>query len=111
MNVRIKQRHWLPRLLRVNGITVYPFILLRYSKPIDKDVIKHELIHAEQVENIGWFSFYFSYLFYFLAGLLRYKDKRRAYFQIPYEIEAYKLQELELSEHDKTVLSMSGVKI
>ena len=91
--IKIRHNHWLPKLIRTEGITLYPFILLREKKEyIKRDTYKHELQHCYQIEELGILNFYASYIFYFLAGLFRYRNGNEAYHKIPYEEEAYKVQ-------------------
>lgn len=76
----------------IGAITLYPFIFTTYQKgAMPKWMINHELIHISQIRDLGFFSFYISYLLYFLANLLRFKDGNMAYYKIPYEEAAYKL--------------------
>ena len=56
--------------------------------------MRHEFIHIRQVRNDGWFTFYIAYLLYYLVGLVRFKSHSQAYFRNPYEVEAYKSQDL-----------------
>ena len=78
-----------PTPKRFVGITLFPFIFTWYKKGEAPDsFIKHELCHFRQVQRVGFFSFYISYLLYFLAGLLYYKDWHIAYWLIPYEVKA-----------------------
>ena len=76
------------------GITLYPFIFTWYKKhEVPEWFVNHEMTHFNQVEDVGWFSFYISYLCYFFAGLLRYKSWQKAYWEIPYEIEARRAED------------------
>jgi len=112
MKIKIRHKHWLPKLIRVNGITVYPYILLRDEpKNVKKHTYKHELQHCYQVEEIGWFSFYISYLLYYLAGLLRYESNYYAYQKIPYEVEAYDIEETSINNKDNEILKREGIKV
>lgn len=79
------------KFFKVEAITLYPYIF--FAKPKANVVIStviHEKIHIAQVEYFGWVTFYVSYLLYYVAGLIRYKNRRIAYLQISYEDEAYK---------------------
>lgn len=84
----------LKKLLDVNAITLYPFIF--YADPkekVDKVLMAHEMIHIDQIQRVGFWSFYISYGIYYLAGLVHYKNHRDAYTNIPFEEEAYRLQD------------------
>jgi len=72
------------------GITLYPFILLKYLE--DKDnptLINHEKIHLRQQLEMLILLFYVWYGFEFLIRLLQYKDRKAAYRNISFEREAY----------------------
>lgn len=72
------------------ALTLFPFIIFFSSKEETSFItICHERVHVNQIRQIGFFSFYISYLLYFLAGLIHYKHWSRAYFNIPFEIEAF----------------------
>lgn len=50
----------------IGGITIYPFIFYntntyKYKNDFE-DLQKHEMAHIAQVERLGWFKFYLSYL-------------------------------------------------
>lgn len=50
------------------------------------------MIHVKQVREIGFCSFYISYLLYYLANLVCFKNHFDSYRYIPYEIEAFNKQ-------------------
>lgn len=86
--IKHKHNHWLPKLLGVGAITIYPYVFYADRFP-HRILVNHELIHVKQVEQIGWIRFYISYLmFYFAFRLMRY-DHNKAYYSIPYEVDAY----------------------
>jgi len=97
MRIRIKKNHWLPKRLKVLGITIYPYIFVRVKKPSAR-LIAHELVHIDQVRSVGWFRFYISYLLYYRAGQIRGLSDKAAYLKIPYELEA------RIGETGKTML-------
>lgn len=93
----MKFSHWLPRLLQVEAITIYPYVFYNddedfYLGKWGAPVIKHELAHVSQVIKYGWFRFYISYLLYYLAERVKGEDHFEAYLNIPYEIEARKAE-------------------
>lgn len=83
---------FIPKLLKVDGITIYPCIFFADKNPSDT-LVKHEMVHVEQIKNYGWFRFYLSYLLEYLSYRVRGDSKNVAYNKISYEIEAYKKQE------------------
>ena len=79
------------RYLGVSGLTLYPFILLRYKTlKQDKRIMNHERIHIYQQAELLVLPFYLIYLIEFIVGLIKYKNKRIAYLNISFEQEAYK---------------------
>lgn len=90
MKIRRKYNNWIPKLLNVGAITLYPFILFKRTVPDLKtrcrhpeQLFKHEYIHIEQVRKLGWFKFYFLYLV---------ESAKNGYRQNKYEVEAYDRQ-------------------
>lgn len=59
------KRWFLPKNL--GAITIYPFIFYNTNAESYKEVFehlqKHEMVHIAQVERLGWFNFYLTYLF------------------------------------------------
>ncbi|TKJ17905.1 hypothetical protein CEE44_05285 [Candidatus Woesearchaeota archaeon B3_Woes] len=92
MKIKIRYNHWLPRLFKKNGITLYPYIFIRHSEPISfkKRITHHEWIHIIQIRKKGFFQFYFKWLIELLINILKYKNYNKAYKNISYEVEAYK---------------------
>lgn len=86
----------IPRILGVDGITIYPFIFLRCSleQAWATDIIGHELVHADQVRAHGWFVFYAKYAFQFARNFYATWGWDKAYRAIPFEQEAYRMQHL-----------------
>ena len=100
--MKVRYNHWLPKKLKVVGITIYPYILFaRPMNQITEKARKHELTHIEQVEDDGFFTFYVAYFVFYLGGLIRYKNHAKAYRNIPYEVEAYNIEYQGLSVEDK----------
>lgn len=71
---------------RVQAITIYPFIFYnnpqRLSKPAFKKLQKHEMVHINQVEDLGWLKFYSSYLWASVVKRIPSRENK-------YEKEAY----------------------
>lgn len=55
-------------------------------------MLKHELVHSEQMQRDGYVRFYCKYLYEYLRGIIRYRNATMAYHLISYEIEAYEKQ-------------------
>ena len=72
------------------GLTLYPFVLLsNAADKNDKTFLNHEKIHIRQQLELFVLPFYVWYLLEYLLRLLQYKNKRKAYFNISFEREAY----------------------
>jgi len=55
----------------------------------------HEFIHTLQGKSfiLGYLTFYILYVFYYITNLFRYEfDTSKAYFNIPFEREAYAME-------------------
>lgn len=81
----------LARLLRVGGITLFPFIFIACSKndcPVW--LISHERLHIKQ--QLRWFIvlFYVVYLWDYAISRIRGMKHSQAYRNIRFEKEAYK---------------------
>jgi hypothetical protein len=75
--------------MRVDGMALYPFILVR--QPALKDdvmLIHHERIHLKQQLELLVLPFYLLYLLNYLFNLLRFKNHHAAYLNIVFEKEA-----------------------
>ncbi|GAB4126052.1 MAG: hypothetical protein OHK0045_10890 [Raineya sp.] len=79
-----------PFLHNIQGITLYPFILLKhkiYRK--DKILMNHEEIHLQQQKELLVLPFYLLYIANYLFNLLKYRQHHKAYLNICFEREAY----------------------
>ncbi len=99
MKIRRSYNNWIPQLLNVGAITLYPFILFSRSvqgiktyRKYPEQLFKHEYIHIEQVRKLGWFKFYFLWL-----G----ESAKNGYKGNKYEIEAYARQTEPLNEEEQ----------
>tara|TARA_R110000764_G_scaffold214229_1_gene300705 strand:+ start:452 stop:733 length:282 start_codon:yes stop_codon:yes gene_type:complete len=92
MEIKLIKNSFIPKMLKVDAITIYPFIFFA-SKTMNRTILSHELIHINQVETYGWFRFYSSYAVEYLSYRLRGDSPDVAYNKISYEIEAYRKQD------------------
>ena len=78
------------RILKVNAITLYPFVFvaLDYDR-VPNELIYHEFVHIKQIRAQGWFRFYATYLYEYFKLRAMGLDADEAYFAIPAEIEAF----------------------
>lgn len=84
----------------IAGITLWPFVIIRekYKKHpywISKapKLINHEEIHIKQQAEMLVIPFYLLYVFFYLWNIFKYKfNVKKAYYQIPFEQEAFRNQ-------------------
>jgi hypothetical protein len=76
--------------LPANAMALYPFMLFR-SKDLMADavIINHESIHFRQQQELLILPFYIFYVLHYLVNLLKFRNRRKAYFHICFEQEAY----------------------
>ncbi len=76
------------------AISIYPFIILKYSKDRYgknyETIINHEKIHLKQQKELFIIPFYFLYLLFYIINFIKFFNHTKAYFNIPFEDEAYK---------------------
>ena len=92
-NPNNKIRKWqliIIKKLHVNGMTLFPFVLIN-NKYLTEDrvFINHEHIHLRQQLELAVFPFYVLYLLHYLINRIKYKDHYTAYRNICFEKEAY----------------------
>ena len=74
-------------VIDVHAITLWPFIFIRGSA--NKDIVRHESIHIAQYNELFVIGFLVLYLYDWVKGLIKYKNKQEAYYRIRFEQEAY----------------------
>lgn len=92
MPLLVHTRHF-PPPRHYHAITLFPFIFFNGDK-LSPSEIRHEVVHLYQQAALLVVGFYFLYLFFWLVGLLRYRNHHRAYREIPFERSAYHLENL-----------------
>ena len=95
MTPRLIFNSFLPKLLKVEAITLYPFIFFANSKEYELKyhVVNHEYVHVLQIQSLGWLKFYYTYLKQYFTLRLKGKSADDAYYGVSYEQEAYAKQE------------------
>lgn len=73
--------------MRVDGITLYPWVFVRSSEPSMK-LLNHEWIHYAQVKRVGLPKFYYLYLKEYIQNRLKGMKHYKAYLEISFEKEA-----------------------
>ncbi len=95
MKIWVVYDSFIPRRMDFLALTLYPWVLI--SKPkhkattqLDRDTLKHEMVHVRQARRHGLVMFYLLYVYCLL--LLLYKcggNLYEAYMKHPFEQEAY----------------------
>ncbi len=85
IDFKVKENHWLPKLF---GPKYIAFGKTLYCSEQCQIVPKHEYLHIAQFKAYGTFIVVMKYLFHFFRNFIRFKDARKAYAEIPFEIEA-----------------------
>lgn len=76
--------------LHVNGMTLFPFVLISDKKLLqDKVFVNHEHIHLRQQLEMLILPFYMLYGLHYIINRFRYKTHHAAYRNIVFEREAY----------------------
>ena len=73
--------------IEIRAITLGPIVIS--SEPLDDTVKRHETIHWQQYIDCGIIFFPLLYIIYWLIAMAIYRDRKVAYFMIPFEQEAY----------------------
>lgn len=87
MKIRWRYNSKFAELLKVNAIVMYPFVFVTKASA-SQALIAHELEHVAQIRREGLVKFYMKYLWFYFRNLRIYKNSFKAYYNIPYEIEA-----------------------
>lgn len=75
---------------KINGITLYPFILIKNIEDQHNNILlNHEKIHLRQQLELLIIFFYLWYITEYFIHLFRYQNRQRAYMAISFEREAY----------------------
>tara|TARA_Y100001970_G_C13789104_1_gene629330 strand:- start:32 stop:391 length:360 start_codon:yes stop_codon:yes gene_type:complete len=71
----------------IGAITLGPFVFSRGK--IDPVMRNHEAIHWQQYKETGIIGFILLYALFYIIGCIRYRSTSLAYYNIPFEREAY----------------------
>jgi|SRR5581483_4386264 len=88
---------WLrPFLMReVAAITLGRRIYLAPAVADVERLLRHELVHVRQIERLGWFRFYFTWVREYLGNRRRGDSSHQAYRRISLEQQAFAAEENE----------------
>lgn len=88
MNVKEKFNHWLPVLLKTDGVTIGKTIYYKSSSP-NNQLRNHERVHIEQYRKFGVLLFLTFYMLQYLYNRIKGLNHFEAYRNISFEKEAY----------------------
>ena len=72
------------------GFTFFPYVFLSDEKDKSDDLLlNHERIHIRQQLELLVIPFFLWYIVEFLIRLIQFRDRRKAYYNISFEREAY----------------------
>ncbi|MBK8956451.1 MAG: hypothetical protein IPM34_12985 [Saprospiraceae bacterium] len=73
-----------------SAITLWPFVILRKSElKANENLMRHEKIHLKQQAELMVVFFYLWYVFEYGVHWLRLRNRKKAYYRISFEREAY----------------------
>jgi hypothetical protein len=102
-SLRVRYRHWifkLPLARNYRGMVLGRTILFKGAESeVSQTLLRHELIHQEQIDRHGIARFYLIYLRDYFINLYRLRDHDAAYRNIPFEKEAFE-RESEAGKND-----------
>lgn len=73
------------------AITLFP-VIFHKNNPITERELRHETVHLWQQAALLVIPFYLLYFIFWIINLIRFKESRRAYREIPFERSAYRLE-------------------
>lgn len=73
------------------AITLFPVIFHKNDSLTEREM-RHETVHLWQQATLLVIPFYLLYIAFWLINLIRFKDRSRAYREIPFERSAYRLE-------------------
>lgn len=88
MKARLIKNSYICKILKVNGITLYPYVFIKEDRA-SKRLLTHEAIHVDQVRRLGLLRFYAVYLVDYFKLRFRGMGHHEAYLNIGLEKEAY----------------------
>ena len=91
--MRISYNSWIFKFWPMKyyaAIVLGRWMLTSYKRgELPRSVLRHELVHQAQMDRHGIFMFYVIYLKDYFVNLVKYRNHSEAYFNIPFEMEAY----------------------
>ena len=99
----------LTKCFELDGLVIYPFVFITTCKEETlPSVIKHEMVHVKQVKREGFCMFYYNTIKFIVKSLINGKGLNYAITEGPYEVEAYRDQELKINKEDIELSDWDG---
>lgn len=76
----------------VAGVTIFGRIFIKDGSSLSDRLLTHEYVHVVQQRKLGYAKFYLLYVWLFLLKFLQLRDFKKAYREIPFEEQAYRVQ-------------------
>ena len=73
------------------AITLFPVIFHKNDSLTERE-LRHETVHLWQQAALLVIPFYLLYIAFWIINLIRFKERSRAYHEIPFERSAYRLE-------------------
>jgi len=100
---------WIPRLLSIQGIVLYPFILIATPKKDTRSyIIKHELVHVKQITRIGCCRFYTLYIYSMFNSCFQKGNCYTVLYDNEFEDEAYEIEDYPLTKDEMKLVNWDG---
>lgn len=97
--IKVIYNSYLTRLLNLDGLVLYPFVLVSTSNDETlPSILKHEVTHVHQIERDGFCKFYFQYCMHMCVD---------SYTNNIYEQEAFKNENSALTQSEIELLHLS----
>jgi uncharacterized membrane protein len=80
---------WVAKFSSLNIWAVSIFIFVFCAGKLDERLKRHETIHFQQQLELLFVGQWILYGLFWLIGLIKYRDRQKAYRQNPFEQEAY----------------------
>jgi len=100
--MKVFYKSWMfrfPPLSYYDGIVLGRYLFTRQPKElVSERLMRHERVHQEQMDRHGVFGFYVIYVWEYLKNLKTYREHWKAYYNIPFEREAYQREEITVSD-------------
>ena len=80
---------WLSKVypIEVNAVSIACFVFCRGE--LSKTSRRHETIHYVQQLEMFYVGQWLAYAYYYAKGLIMFRDAKKAYYENPFEREAY----------------------